>query len=76
MLNVVFLSISKLDGPPLTFVPPSAAESRDVPLRCYDFHLVKRDFAHIKEPPEYAGRFKHILAQFYDVALVIFGPVT
>ncbi len=35
MLRVVFLLISKLDGPPSSFWPLSAAENRELPLKSY-----------------------------------------
>jgi hypothetical protein len=34
---VVFLLISKLDGPPTTFVPLSTAQSRELPWKRYVF---------------------------------------
>ena len=44
MLKVVFLLISKLDGPPSTFVPPNAAENRDMPLKSYVFATLCRRY--------------------------------
>ena len=35
MSQTVFLLISKLDGPPSTFVPPSAVENRELPSKRY-----------------------------------------
>jgi len=37
MPKVVFLLISKLDGPPSSFLPRNAAENRGLPLKSYVF---------------------------------------
>ena len=40
--RVGFLLISKLDGPPSSFVPLSAAESHQLPLKRYDIGMYRR----------------------------------
>ncbi len=69
---VVFLLISKLDGPPSSFWPLSAAENRELPLKSYVFtnyafakvyHLVIvfGSCAHLSLSPLRDGRERKVL---------------